>query len=311
MPTPQPILVDTDVSLGTPGAEVDDGAALMVLARRFAGSVLAVTTVFGNVRCELAAQNAARLVAWAEGPDWPIYGGAAWPLEADTSWLLEWQRRYGPTPDWNHNLPAVEASKAIIRAVRANPGQLTILALGPLTNLALALQQAPDIAPMVTEVVAMGGTFASAPVPEFNFRCDPEAARAVLQAGWPVRLLGLDITRRVLFTRQDFESLPGLTGAQRLLKRQAPGWIDTVEEQGWAAKGCALHDAIAVAALADSSLFAFVEARVAVDGSETSQPGLARVQRESAGKTNVRVAAQIDVPGCHRWVMEALSEVPG
>ncbi len=309
MPAQNLLVVDTDVSLGTPGAEIDDGAALLVLAGRYTGSVQAVTTTFGNVHTELAVQNTHRILAYLDRTDWPVFPGASLPLIQDSGWLADWYSRYGTTPEWPTPAAKRHAVTAIIERVRASPGEITLLALGPLTNLALAVRIAPDIAPLVREVVAMGGSFAHRETPEFNFRCDPEAAHIVMTAPWPVRLLGLDITSQVIFSRHDLESLASSTEAHRLLKHQAARWIDTVEEQGWAAGGCALHDALAVAAVCDNSLFEFVGASVEVELNQPHQRGLTRVRRSPGLAARVQVAAQVEEERCRRWILNALAGI--
>ena len=111
---------------------------------------------------------------------------------------------------------------------------MSLLSLGPMTEFGLVVRLQPEIIPLTQEVVVMGGSFNERdPSPEFNARCDPEAAQIVLNAGWPVHTLGLDVTRRVHFSRRDFASLPDGNPAIELLRTQAPGWIDRMEEMGW------------------------------------------------------------------------------
>jgi inosine-uridine nucleoside N-ribohydrolase len=199
------VLVDTDVSLGTPRAEIDDGAALILLLRALKKDVLAVTTVHGNVRVDLATQNTLRLLSYLNHPDLPVGRGAAHPLVEDEAWFADWQAGYGPTPPWPAPADLPLAANLIIDTVRTHPGAVTLLAVGPLTNLALAARLAPEIVGEVKEVISMGGSFGETdPVPEFNARCDPEAAAIVINAGWPLRLIGLDITSQVIFTRADY-----------------------------------------------------------------------------------------------------------
>ena len=258
-------IIDTDISLGTPRAEIDDGAALICLRRSLGERVLAVTTVHGNAGIESATWNAQRLCAYL---DWeaPVYPGAERPLVEDPSWFAGWQAGYGPTPPWPEPAGDRPAAEIIIDLARAYPGRITVVALGPLTNLAIALGAAPDIAELVREVVCMGGSRdAKDPAPEFNFRSDPEAAHAVLLAGWPLRLFGLEITRQVFFSREEFEALPEGQPAVDLLKQQAPGWIDRVEAAGWESGGCSLHDAAPAAALIEETLFSFEEYKALVE----------------------------------------------
>ena len=291
-------IIDTDISLGTPFAEIDDGAALICLRRSLGERVLAVTTVHGNVDVQSASWNAQRLCAYLDW-DVPVYSGADRPLLEDPSWFAGWQAGYGPTPPWPEPAGDRPAAEIIVDLVRAYPGRITLVALGPLTNLAAALSAAPDIAGLVREVVCMGGSGAADdPAPEFNFRSDPEAAHIALLAGWPLRLFGLEITRQVFFSRVEFEALPAGQPAVDLLKQQAPGWIDRVEAEGWESGGCSLHDAAPVAALIDPSLFAFEEANVSVELAAGGSRGRTHLL---PGK-GVRAAAAIREAACRELV---------
>jgi inosine-uridine nucleoside N-ribohydrolase len=159
----------------------------------------------------------------------------------------------------------------------------------------------------------MGGSFAEAEAqPEFNAHCDPEAAHIVLSANWPVRMIGLNITQQVLFRREEFAALSAAHPAVALLKRQADGWIDRVEGMGWEQGGCALHDALAVAAVLDESLFTWRETAVHVELNDKPQRGAMHFQPPTAG-TNIQVAVSVDADRCHDliwgWVQNEEEQV--
>jgi purine nucleosidase len=271
------LYVDTDVSLGTPGAEIDDGAALVLLLRHPAVEVVGASSVFGNAPLADTAANLDRLLTWLGGESVPRGIGAERPLVADLSWFDEWRSGYGTTLPWMPRKACRPAAQLLIETLRSYPGQVCVLALGPLTNLALALRLAPDILPLARQVIVMGGSFnAEHPAPEFNIRCDPEAAQIVLSAGWPVQLLGLDVTRRVHFSRSELASLPRDHPALSLLSDQASSWIDRVERMGWEQDGCALHDAVAAACLVAPELFTFIESAVEVELADPQARGLTR-----------------------------------
>ena len=305
-----PIYIDTDLSLGTPGAEIDDGAALMMLLRTPQFDVRGLGTVHGNVSAMHATHNTLRLLSYLGREDIRVGHGAELPLIEDPSWFDEWKERYyGPTPPWpgSDNLPS--AVNVLIDAVRAAPREITLLAIGSLTNLALAARTAPDIVEKVREVIVMGGSFDSAkPTAEFNIRNDPEAAHIVFTVGWPLRLFGLDITRQVLFTSDEFADLNETDAASALLKEQAPGWIDVVEEQGFQSGGCALHDAIAVAALVDDALFEYIDADVSVELTDSTKRGMTLIEGATNGRKKgaVKVAVKVDVGQCHDLIWSVL-----
>lgn len=293
------VYVDTDVSLGTPGAEIDDGAALIFLLHHKGVNVVSAGSVFGNAPVRDTSLNLDRLLTWLDGEHIPLGLGAERPLLADTHWFESWQSEYGKTLPWQSRPVTFLAANLLIEMIRSHPRQVSILSLGPMTNLALAVRLAPDIIPLTQQVIVMGGSFnVLNPAPEFNTRCDPEAAQIVINSGWNVHILGLDITRRVHFSRFDFSSLPDGNPAVELLRSQAPAWIDRMEEMGWEQDGCALHDAVAAAYLADETIFEVEEAGVDVELAMPDQRGITRFLHASAGKPVVRVVTDVDVQKC-------------
>lgn len=291
------VLLDTDISLGTPGAEIDDGAALIALFAAGVLDVKAITAVHGNVDAHLAMHNLQRLLSYLDQTGIPLGLGASRPLLGDNDWFAEWKAGYGRTPPWPAAVETTPAPRLIVETIRQNPHQISILAVGPLTNLAIALRLDPDIVTLVDSLIVMGGSFGSSD-PEFNTRCDPEAAQIVLNAGWPIHMLGLEITRQIKYSREDFAALPRTNQALDLLRRQAPGWIDRVESQGWEQGGCSLHDAVALMALLDSSLFAWREASVSVNLTNTNARGSTTITASSEAGSPVRVAAECRVQPC-------------
>ena len=301
------IYVDTDVSLGTPGAEIDDGAALIFLLRQKGVRVVCAGSVFGNAPIRDTCLNLDRLLTWLDGAHIPQGLGAERPLIADTHWFDRWMSGYGETLAWEQRPAATLAANLMIDAIRTHPGQVVILSLGPMTNLALAVRLAPDIVPLAKQVIVMAGSFnLQNPSPEFNARCDPEAAQIVLTAGWNVHVLGLDITRRVHFSRADFESLPDGHPAVELLRDQAPGWIDRVEAMGWEKDGCALHDAVAAAYLVDDTLFEVDETSVEVELTLPDQRGLTRFLPLGGDQPVIRVVTGVDEQKCRDLIWSKL-----
>jgi purine nucleosidase len=258
---PSPILIDTD-----PG--IDDAMALLFLRARPEVRITAITTIFGNADIQSTTRNA-NYLAKRFGIDAPVIAGAAKPLQID--------RLSSPTHVHGHDglgdvlaLPDVapadvteRAHEHVVRLARSMPGQLSILALGPLTNLALALQLDPDIATLVRQVVVMGGAFGwsgrrgnVSPVAEANIRNDPHAANAVLAASWPVTMVGLDVTTRCVFTTEHAQQLAiGGGEAGRLLWEISRGY-ETLYKLHDGLDGCCLHDVAAAACLLDPTLFA-------------------------------------------------------
>ena len=303
------VYVDTDVSLGTPGAEIDDGAALIFLLRNQSIDLVGAGSVFGNISLHDATLNLDRLLTWLGGEHIPCGPGAEKPLIADMAWFESWQSAYGKTLAWTSRPINCLAANLIIDTIRTHPGGVSILSLGPMTNLALAARLDPAIIPLTREVIVMGGSLEDQnPSPEFNVRCDPEAAQIVFSSGWNVHILGLDITRRVHFSRRDFSSLPDGNPAVELLRAQAPGWIDRVEEMGWEQDGCALHDAVAAAYLMDESIFQTKKASVEIELADPDSRGLTRFSPERENQPMVTAVTDLNIAKCRDLIWSHLEQ---
>jgi inosine-uridine nucleoside N-ribohydrolase len=303
------VYIDTDISLGTPGAEIDDGAALIALLRSPQVEIIGIGTVHGNVPVEVASQNLLRLLSFLGIKNIPVGIGASLPLIENKSWFVQWQTGYENTPPWrvDNTLPA--AANLLIDLVRSSSKKVNILAIGPLTNIALALRLAPDLTQKIRQVITMGGSSSHInSAAEFNIHCDPEAAQMVFSSGLPLRLLGLEITKQMVFSREDFASLPDTNPAVCLLKRQSTGWIERVEQAGWEKDGCALHDAVAAAAMIHEDLFQFQKLDVSVELSKNKQRGVTRFEKPGAGEKSLplEVAIHVDAAKCKAWILSAL-----
>ncbi len=188
------MVIDTDTAS-------DDAVALAMALRHPAVDVVAITTVAGNCPVELSTRNAL-YTAELCGADVPVYQGAAGPLVVDAHFAT-WFHGEDGLGDQGYPPPAREpepadASTALIGAIRANPG-CVLVTLGPLTNVVVALRQAPDIVDLVGRCVVMGGTVNAVgnvtPAAEFNLWFDPHAARAVFASGLPIEMVPWEICR--------------------------------------------------------------------------------------------------------------------
>src|SRR6516165_2203523 len=194
----QRIILDTD-----PG--VDDAMAIFLALRSPELQLEAITAVSGNVPLSFTLPNALRLVEIAGRTDVPVAAGAAVPLlrRLVTAAYVHGNNGLGgvefPEPKIK---PVGESACDIIRRiVRANPGEITIAAVGPLTNIATLLKLDPSIAPLIKSFALMGGSLSGGnitPAAEFNFYVDPEAARIVFDSNVPILMVGLDVTHKVL-----------------------------------------------------------------------------------------------------------------
>ena len=303
------VYIDTDIGLGTPGAEIDDAAALMMLLDNPKILIAGIGSVFGNVPVKDAAANLARFVDLIGRSDIPLGLGADRPLEGDLAWFAEWQKGYGETPSYEGCLPEIHSRDLLINCVLKYPGRVTILALGPMTNIALAVQKSPEIVSKVQEVIAMGGTFGEDPVPpEFNIHCDPVAADIVIHAGWPITLLGLEVTRKAAFSRTKFMVIEDADPATCLFKSQAKGWIDRVESMGWEKDGCALHDAAAAAYLLDQGSFKAIRAEVHVSTQKGSNWGKTSIKEKTSSSGKIQVVKEMDVERCRELIWKSINQ---
>ncbi|QDF77105.1 MULTISPECIES: nucleoside hydrolase [Shewanella] len=269
----QKIILDTD-----PG--IDDAMAILFAEAHPDISLEAITCVYGNATIENATANALFLKKkYSLKAD--VVKGAEKPLvrpPVGPTVIVHGETGFG---DFNapqsNDLQADPrpAYQYIIDSVRAQPGEITLVAVGPLTNLALALQAAPDIVDLVKEVVVMGGAFGVnghrgnvTPYAEANIHDDPHAADLVFTARWPVTIIGLDVTQESFFTRQYLDELRDEAGELGQFIWQISRFYLDFYSQKLGLEGCHVHDPSAIAYVIDKSLFSLREGpvRVVTDG---------------------------------------------
>ncbi|WP_448595246.1 nucleoside hydrolase [Thermoflexus hugenholtzii] len=207
----QRLIIDTDTAS-------DDAVAILMALRSPEVHVEAITIVAGNVPVEMGARNAG-YTAQLCGREVPIYIGCERPLVREPHWAFFF---HGPDGMGGMNLPPPRrppepehAVDALIRLIRSAPGELTLVTLGPLTNVAMALRKAPDIAGKVKQCVVMGGAACTVgnitPAAEYNIWVDPEAARIVLHSGMPILMVGWEHSRGpAALTEAEIEALYAL-----------------------------------------------------------------------------------------------------
>jgi pyrimidine-specific ribonucleoside hydrolase len=245
------IIIDTD-----PG--IDDAMAIFLALRSPELKVEAITPVAGNVPLDLTLPNALRLLEIAKRRDIPVAAGASHPLMRRLATAGHVHGVNGlagvefPEPRIK---PVHDTAPDLIRhIVREDPHEITIVAIGPLTNVALALRADPEIASMIPAIVIMGGSLSGGnmtPAAEFNLYVDPEAARIVFDANIPLTMVGLDVTRKCKVSEEHIKQLE----ATKTPVSQAAGKIlrATYERMrhGGEVTDIVLHDALAVASLID------------------------------------------------------------
>src|ERR1700751_5768135 len=201
------------------GPETDDALAVMLALKSPELDVRAITVVPGNVTAAQGLENALRMVSLANRCDIPVALGAQHPLLQKLITAEFWHGKNGLA---NIELPASKckvdsrfAADLIIQLVHTTPHEITLVPVGPLTNIALAVEKDPSIVPLVKEVILMGGGTSGGNVnaaAEANIYNDPEAAEIVFQAGWPLTMVGLDVGDMTLFTRKHYDQVIGAHG---------------------------------------------------------------------------------------------------
>jgi purine nucleosidase len=255
---PRKIIIDTD-----PGQD-DAVAILLALASPDELEVLGVTAVAGNVPLPLTAKNARIVCELAGRPDVKVFAGCDAPL---TRKLVTAEHVHGKTGLDGPQLPTPEMALQtqhgvdfIIDTLRAEPaGSVTLCPLGPLTNIATALQRAPDIAPKIAEIVLMGGAYFEVgnitPAAEFNIYVGPAGADIVFKYGVPITVMPLDVTHKVLTTRPRVQAFRDMgTEAGRMVAE----WTDFFErfdKEKYGSEGAPLHDPCVIAWLLQPDLF--------------------------------------------------------
>jgi purine nucleosidase len=261
---PRAVIVDTD-----PGT--DDAMAILLALSSPELDVRAFTVVPGNVTGPQALENTLRLVSLAGRCDIPVAGGTTRPLAQR---LITAEFVHGQNGLADIELPASEcqadprfAPDLIIDLVRAMPGQLTLVPIGPLTNIALAVLKDPGIVPLVREVVVMGGSISEGnvtAVAEANIYNDPEAAQVVLHAGWKVTMVGLDVTHKTNFGAEHLARLAATQGTLNDLATRVMRFLVELSAK-FGAEGTPMHDPLAMGVAIDSSFVRTRQMRVDVE----------------------------------------------
>jgi purine nucleosidase len=278
---PRRVIIDTDPSAGVPGADVDDVLALAWALGCPALAVEGITVVAGNVELAEAVPSALQTLEVLGRGDVPVYAGAARPLVREREEITAFLRARRDDPLahalWRDVPPPAStllprpgrAAEFIVEAVMAAPNEITLVPIGPLTNVALALSLEPRVATAVREIVCMGGNVrgqhpAIAAV-EFNLANDPEAGQVVFRSGAPVTMVGLDVTTQTHLTPEALAAVTASdTKAASFVRRITDPWIRFVVERR-SIPGCWLHDPLAVVAVADRGVLGTVRMEVGVE----------------------------------------------
>ncbi|MCK0150961.1 nucleoside hydrolase [Marivita sp. S6314] len=255
---PRKIIIDTD-----PGQD-DAVAILLALASPEDMDVLGITAVAGNVPLPLTEKNARIVCELASKPDTKVFSGCDAPLARK---LVTAEHVHGKTgldgptlPDPTMPLQDQHAVDFIIDTLRTEaPGTVTLCPLGPLTNIATALERAPDIADRIQEIVLMGGAYFEVgnitPAAEFNIYVDPEAAKIVFACGAPITVMPLDVTHKALVTPPRNDAFRAIGTPVGEAVAEMTDFFERFDKEKYGSDGAPLHDPCVTAYLINPDLF--------------------------------------------------------
>ena len=302
MSASKPVLIDTDPGL-------DDLLALVLALRSPVLDVRAITVVAGNVSVDACTANALRILEAVEVDPPPVFRGCAKPLSPSVTRAEHVHGAdgvggvSGVWPVQHLQVESGHAADAILDFARRHPGELTLITLGPLTNVAMALEQDPAALANIREIVVMGGSGNGrgnvTPRAEFNFYADPYAARTVIRSGLPITVVGLNVTEQALLSRTRFRqrlaSMEEGTLRRFLFDATGPYFDYAMQRRGRDA--CPLHDPLAVGAAMDPGLIRtqrmvcdVVDKRGADRGMMTAEPA-----NDTSDAPTVQVAMEVTV----------------
>ena len=308
---PVPILLDCD-----PGH--DDAVAILLAAGNDAIDLRAITTVAGNCPLDLATINARRVAALAGLDGVPIAAGAAGPRAGE---LVTAPDIHGSTGLDGYDLTTGEAPldprtavELLADTLAAATEPLTLVATGPLTNVAALLEERPETRERIREIVIMGGSTDrgnTTPAAEFNVYVDPEAAALVFESGVPLTMIGLNLTHQALATREVLERIQALPGEPA---RAVAGWMEffgSRYERVFGRFAPPVHDPCTIAVLIDPDVMRRADTFVAVEteGRWTRGATVVDLHGRLGRPPNARVALELDAPRFWDLVFGALERL--
>jgi purine nucleosidase len=265
------LIIDTD-----PGAD-DVVALLLALASPEQLNVMAITTVAGNVRVDKTSRNARLAREWAGREDVPVYAGAGKPMVRTPIYAENIHGKEGlPGVDVHEPKAPLAQGSAVQYLIetlgKASPHSITVAMLGPQTNLALALIQAPEITQGIKEVVVMGGAHFNGgnitPVAEFNIYADPDAAKVVLASGVKLTYVPLDVTHKVLTSEARLKQIEALNNQAGKRVGAILNEYVKADMVHYGLPGGPVHDASVIAWLLKPELFSGRSVNLAIDNRE-------------------------------------------
>ena len=293
---PRRVIIDTD-----PGT--DDAMAIILALNSPEFKVEALTVVSGNVEAKQGLENALKIVSLAGRCDVLVAGGAQRPLNQKLITAQFWHGKNGLA---NVELPPSKCKAdprfgpdLIIEMVHKYPHEITLIPVGPLTNIALAVSKDPSIGALVKNIVIMGGSISGGNVngaAEANIYNDPEAAQIVFNAGWMVTMVGSDVGERTLITRKYLAELQSSHGPQSdFIAKIADFYLTRSEKSGYS--GAAMYDPLAVGIALDPTLGTLREMHVDVETKGEFTRGETVANRMGSNENNILHGDHYEIEG--------------
>ena len=310
-----PTKVILDVDTGT-----DDAVALMTAALSPDLQLVGVTTVNGNTTIDFTTENTLRVFDWIGMPQIPVHRGMDRPIARSQAELGMASRIHGdlldlPPVSHGAKLQPGHAVDWLIETYLASDGDIVLCPVGPLTNIAMAIQKEPRIVDAIPEIVIMGGAHhvgnrtASA---EFNVWLDPEAARVVVNCRRPIRMVALDATHRALVSTEDAQRLrdlgtPAGEAAARFVLQRIDGY-DATQPMPHRLGAAPVHDALAVCAIIEPTILTteFIPVDVEVLAELSIGRTVCDFRSRGSGPANVHFATDADETQFVRMLMDIL-----
>jgi len=287
---------------------LDDALAILTAAKY--AQIEAITTVSGNVDCDKTTRNAL-VMAQLAGFDAPVIRGADAPLAVPPVFADHVHGESGlegpVLPELTRSIAGTDAVQAIIDMTGS--GEVTLVAIGPLTNVALVIERDPSWAASVEEIVLMGGSITGGNVTaaaEFNFWADPHAADIVFRSGAPIRMLGLNVTQQVRMGGVHRDRLRNETTPTAVFAADLLEYYSGFALEHYGVELGAMHDPCAVLAVTHPDLFVFEERRIDIEVAGELTRGMSIVDERPNGETpNVQVGISADGEAIVELIMAA------
>ena len=314
MTQPQSLIIDTD-----PGQ--DDAVAILLALASPEINLLGITTVAGNVPLALTQVNARKICDLAGKTDMQVFAGLDRPLVRP---LVTAEHVHGRTgldgpvlPDPETPLQKQHAVDYIIDTLRREPtGSVTLAPIGPLSNIAMAMQRAPDIIPRIQQIILMGGAYFEVgnitPAAEFNIYVDPHAAQIVFASGVPVTMMPLDVTHKALTRTDRVAALRAIGNRTGVAVAEMLEFFERFDEAKYGSDGGPLHDPCTIAWMIAPDIFNGRPCNVEIETASPLTMGMTVVDwwQVSSRPHNALVIGDLDADRFFALITERLANLP-